>query len=92
TSDASIALLASYSTNDSALHAISLHRDGNPAAVLARIARTDPAPRTRGKALFWLAGSAQRSIAEQEIDRAIAADPETEVKRSAVFALSRLPN
>jgi HEAT repeat protein len=45
----------------------------------------------RGRALFWLAQRAADQ-ALPAIDAALAKDPETEVKRQAVFALSRFPN
>jgi HEAT repeat protein len=44
----------------------------------------------RGQALFWLAQKAGRRAAAAIRD-AINDDPETEVKRRAVFALSQLP-
>jgi HEAT repeat protein len=87
----SIAILSEYVSNDSALHAISLHSDPAAAPVLARIAREHANARARSKALFWLASSAQRTIAREELARAVDQDPETEVKKSAVHALSRLP-
>jgi hypothetical protein len=87
----SIAILSGFAGQDTALHAISLHAEASAAPALVKIARENPSPRVRGKALFWLASSAQRAIANDEIARALEQDPETEVKRSAVFALSRLP-
>jgi HEAT repeat protein len=44
----------------------------------------------RSQALFWLAQKAGRKAVEAIRD-AIREDPETEVKRKAVFALSQLP-
>jgi HEAT repeat protein len=44
----------------------------------------------RGEALFWLAQRAGARAA-QEITAAIEQDPDTEVKKRAVFALSQLP-
>jgi HEAT repeat protein len=44
----------------------------------------------RGQALFWLAQKAGRRAADA-IEGAIRDDPETEVKKKAVFALSQLP-
>ena len=44
----------------------------------------------RGQALFWLARPrAKKAIGE--LTRAIEEDPETEVKKKAVFAVSQLP-
>ena len=87
----SIAILIGFPEQDSALHAISLHADPAAAGALVKIARENAVPKVRGKALFWLATSAQRKIAKDEIARAVDQDPETEVKKSAVFALSRMP-
>jgi len=87
----SVALLTTFAEQDSALHAISLHADPTAVPALVKIARDHNLARTRGKALFWLAQSAQRGIARDELARAIDKDPETEVKKSAVFAVSRLP-
>jgi HEAT repeat protein len=44
----------------------------------------------RGQAIFWLAQKAGKK-AEGAISEAIERDPETEVKKKAVFALSQLP-
>jgi HEAT repeat protein len=57
---------------------------------LVELARGGPWADTRGQALFWLA---QRAGAEARaaITRAIEEDPETDVKRQAVFALSEMP-
>lgn len=76
-------------------HAVfSLSESKEPDAVHAiiEIARNDKSPRVRGQALFWLAHSAQRQVAASAIENAIQNDPETEVKKKAVFALSQLPN
>ncbi len=89
----SIAILTGFAnmSQDSALHAISMHRDPAAAQALIKLARDSSNAHTRGKSLFWLASTAQRSIANEEIQRAIDKDPETEVKKQAVFALTRLP-
>ena len=52
----------------------------------------DRSPRIRGEALFWLAQRAGQKIAESAINDAIANDPETEVKKKAVFALTQMPS
>jgi hypothetical protein len=44
------------------------------------------------EALFWLAQRAGQKMAESSIRDAIANDPETEVKKKAVFALTQMPN
>jgi hypothetical protein len=59
--------------------------------VLIETARRDHHPGVRGQALFWLAQKAGQKAAAA-ITRAIEEDPDTEVKRKAVFALSELDN
>ena len=56
----------------------------------AGLARTDANPRIRGEALFWLAQKAGQKAAAAITER-IEQDPDTEVKKRAVFALSQLP-
>ena len=67
-----------------------MHR--HPAALdrLLAAARDGATTHVRGQALFWLAQRAGEQ-AVGAISDAIANDPETEVKRRAVFALSQLP-
>jgi hypothetical protein len=55
-------------------------------------AHDDKSPHVRGQALFWLAQGAQRKVAGDAIANAIANDPETEVKKKAVFALTQMPD
>jgi HEAT repeat protein len=59
--------------------------------LLAAVAHNDKSPHVRGQALFWLAQRAGQKIAEAAINDAIANDPETEVKKKAVFALTQMP-
>ena len=76
-------------------HAVfALSRSKEPGAIpeIIRIAREDHSSRVRGQALFWLAQTAQRQISEDAIRRAIEQDPETEVKKKAVFALTQMRN
>ena len=56
-----------------------------------RVAHEDKSPRVRSQALFWLAQRAGRKMAESAINDAITNDPETEVKKKAVFALTQMP-
>ena len=60
------------------------------ASALVTAARTGPSGPIRGQALFWIA---QRAGAQAipTIAEAIERDPETDVKKRAVFALSQLP-
>ena len=63
-----------------------------PAALTTTIdlARTGATAHARGQALFWLAQRAGTQ-AVGAIDDALARDPDTDVKKRAVFALSQLP-
>jgi hypothetical protein len=70
-----------------------LAQSKNPYAlnVVAGLAHNDKSARVRGQALFWLAQRAGQKVAESAINDAIANDPETEVKKKAVFALTQMP-
>jgi HEAT repeat protein len=59
--------------------------------LLVAVAHNDKSPHVRGQALFWLAQRAGQKVAEAAINDAIANDPETEVKKKAVFALTQMP-
>jgi hypothetical protein len=71
-----------------------LSQRNNPQAlnVLVGVAHNDKSPHLRGQALFWLAQRAGQKVAESAINDAIANDPETEVKKKAVFALTQMPS
>jgi hypothetical protein len=75
-----------------AIFAISQSKEAGAIPFIVRIAHEDQSPHVRGQALFWLAQSAQKKVAAEAIAGAIENDPETDVKRKAVFALSQLPN
>jgi len=70
-----------------------LAQRNNPQALnlLVAVAHNDKSPHVRGQALFWLAQRAGQKIAESAINDAISNDPETEVKKKAVFALTQMP-
>lgn len=74
-----------------ALFGLAERNDAQSLAVLVNAAHNDKSPRIRGQALFWLAQRAGQKIAESAISNAIANDPETEVKKKAVFALTQMP-
>jgi HEAT repeat protein len=57
---------------------------------LIQIARTHVDAATRGEAIFWL-GQKAGTKASAAITERIDQDPDTEVKKKAVFALSQLP-
>jgi hypothetical protein len=93
----SVAFLKSYATRttvrgqaDSALTALSLHREPSAGAALLDLAKNSPDTRVRQRALFWVARRAE-SQAIPAITEAIDRDPDAEVKKQAVFALSQLP-
>ena len=73
---------------------VGLAQRNNPQAlnVLVGVAHNDKSPHVRGQALFWLAQRAGQKVAEAAINDAIANDPETEVKKKAVFALTQMPS
>jgi hypothetical protein len=93
----SVALLESLAgaeprdrVSSGAIMAISQHADPAALETLFRLARTGSQPRTRGDALFWLAQRAGDKVAAAIRER-IDQDPDTDVKKKAVFALSQLP-
>jgi hypothetical protein len=59
-------------------------------AKIIDMARHDANPGVRGESLFWLAQEAGKKVAGV-ISGAIEYDPNTEVKKRAVFALSEMP-
>jgi len=63
-----------------------------PAAIddLIRMAHDDESEQVRGQALFWLAQKAGKRAASA-ISEAIENDPDTHLKKSAVFALTQMP-
>lgn len=75
--------------SESALSAIALHRDPAAAAAILDLAKNGT-PRVRQRALFWIARRAETQAAGV-ITQAIDNDPDVEVKKQAVFALSQLP-
>ena len=74
-----------------AVFALTQSKEPEAMNVVVRVAHDDKSPRVRGQALFWLAQRAAQKTAESAIAAAIANDPETEVKKKAVFALTRMP-
>jgi hypothetical protein len=58
---------------------------------LVAIARSHPMSGARNDALFWLSQRAGDQLAAGAIAEAIEKDPDTDVRKRAVFALSQLP-
>ena len=77
--------------DEPALAALAFHAEPSALEALIGLARQDASAHVRGQALFWLAQRAGSRVAGV-ITRAIDDDPETEVKKRAVFALSQLPH
>jgi hypothetical protein len=75
---------------DSALAAIGLHAAPASSRTLVALARDGQTAHVRGQALFWL-GQRATDRAGSVIAEAIERDPELEVKRRALTALSQLP-
>ena len=75
---------------NAALAAISQHAEPSSVPTIERLAKAHATASVRGEALFWLAQMAGEKVAGM-ITAAIDNDPDTEVKRRAVFALSQLP-
>jgi hypothetical protein len=74
-----------------AVFALTQNKEPKALEVIASVAHNDKSPHVRGQALFWLAQRAGQKMAESAISDAIANDPETEVKKKAVFALTQMP-
>ena len=91
----SITLLTSLTSGpervrSGAMAAVAMHRDEVAVPALLTLAKQDANGKVRGDALFWLSQTAGRRVAG-DISAAIDNDPDTEVKKRAVFALSQLP-
>ena len=80
---------ADTTRSEPALSAIALHQDSAATAALLEFASTGTT-RMRERALFWIARRAEEK-AVATISAAIEHDPDVEVKKQAVFALSQLP-
>jgi HEAT repeat protein len=92
----SVKLLASFVTGidrvrSGAMAALAMHREEVAVPALLTLARQDSSGKVRGDALFWLAQAAGRKVAG-DITAAIENDPDTDVKKRAVFALGQLPS
>jgi hypothetical protein len=75
-----------------AIFALTQNKEPEALNIVVGVAHNDSSPRVRGQALFWLAQRAGQKVAEASISDAIANDPETEVKKKAVFALTQMPD
>lgn len=75
-----------------AIFALTQSKEPEAMNAIVRAAHDDANARVRGQALFWLAQRASAQISTAAIQQAIANDPETEVKKRAVFALTQIPH
>jgi HEAT repeats len=75
--------------SEGALSAIAVHRDAAAAAAILDLAKNGTS-KARQRALFWIARRAEAQAAGI-ITEAIHTDPDVEVKKQAVFALSQIP-
>lgn len=75
-----------------AVFALTESKEPEALGIVEGVAHNDLSPRVRGQALFWLAQKAGQKVAISAIDGALANDPETEVKKKAVFALTQIPD
>jgi HEAT repeat protein len=80
---------ASRRVANNATMAIALHGDAHATDVLISLARSGKTTDVRGAALFWVAQRAGDKAAGT-ITQALE-DPDTEIRKKAVFALSQLP-
>lgn len=74
-----------------AIFALTQSKEPKAMETVLSVAHNDRSSRVRGQALFWIAQRAGKKVAESAISDAIANDPETEVKKKAVFALTQMP-
>lgn len=74
-----------------AIVALGMTEGQTASRALVNIARNHAATGVRNDALFWLSQRAGDSLAAAAIAEAIEKDPDTAVRRQAVFALSQLP-
>jgi hypothetical protein len=74
-----------------AITALGMHEGAAASRSLIAVARNHPATNVRNDALFWLGQRAGDQLAAGAIAEAIEKDPDTDVRKRAVFALSQLP-
>ena len=74
-----------------AVTALGMHEGATASRALVGMARNHPASNVRNDALFWLSQRAGDQLAAGTIAEAIEKDPDTDVRKRAVFALSQLP-
>jgi HEAT repeat protein len=83
---------ASDKIREHAVFALTQSREPEAIPAIIKVAREDRSPQVRGQALFGLAQEASRKQAAETISAAIERDPDTEVKKKAVFALTQMPS
>ncbi|MEO8026806.1 MAG: HEAT repeat domain-containing protein [Bryobacteraceae bacterium] len=83
---------ASDKVREEAIFGLTQSKETGAMDAVIRAAHDDKSARVRGQALFWLAQRASSKISSDAIQRALETDPDTEVKKKAVFALTQMPN
>lgn len=83
---------ASPKVREHAIFALTQSSEPDAIPAVIAVAKQDRDLHVRGQALFWLAQKAARQQAASAIGDAIARDPDAEVKKKAVFALTQMPN
>ena len=82
----------SDTVRERAIFAMSQSKEPEAVPAIVAVARDDHSSRVRSQALFYLAQTATGRISEDAIRQAIDNDPETQVKKRAVFALTQIKN
>jgi hypothetical protein len=82
---------ASTEVRSQAVFALSISPEPEALQAMIRTAKQDTSTHVRSQALFWLAQKAEKKVAAQAIQDAVENDPDTGVKKQAVFAVSQMP-
>ena len=69
---------------------LTLTKDPQGLTELIRMAHEDASPQVRKQAQFWMANKGGKKVVA-DLREATSNDPDTDVRKAAVFALSRLP-
>ena len=83
-------LLGQARRHSEVLAALAQHEAPNAVPALLKAAKENSSGKIRGDALFWMSQRAGEQLSAA-IKASVENDPETDVKRKAVFALSQLP-
>ena len=81
----------SAAVRDHAVFSLTLSKEPQAFSNIVRVAHDDKSPHVRGQALFWLAKKGPPQSASAAIRTALDQDPDLEVKKKAIFALTQMP-